>query len=648
MVVPKEPKAAAPPKSGTISLTGDESFRLLVGAVRDYAIFHLTPEGIVATWNQGAERIKGYAPSDIIGKHFSTFYPKEATDRGWPDRELEIARAEGRFEDEGWRVRKDGSRFWANVVITALRDREGTLIGFSKITRDLTERRRHEDILRESEERFRLLVEGVSDYAIILLNPEGFVSSWNVGARRIQGYTADEIIGRHVSVFFPADAVAEGLPQRMLDEARSKGRSVSDGWRLRKDGTRFWANVILTTLHNRDGVLRGFASVTQDMTQRRRIEVLEETGRRTSEFLAMLAHELRNPLAPITNAVGLMRSKKIEDPTLEWSRDVIERQTNLLARLVDDLLDVSRITSGRLTLQKERLNVSVIFDRAIETSRPLIESRRQTLDVKLPPRSTWVEGDLVRLSQIVLNLLNNAAKYTPAGGNIWLSAEREDALVVIRVRDSGMGITPELRTRIFDLFAQGARTLDRAEGGLGIGLTLVERLVAMHGGTVEALSEGPNQGSEFIVRLPAMTAPLRSKDNEREGEPVNAAVRRRILVVDDNRDASESMGMLLRVWGHEVRTAHDGASALQMATEFQPEMVLLDIGLPGMDGYEVAKKLQELPVTRNAVLVAMTGYGQEEDKLRSMAAGFALHLVKPADPQRLRGLIEALPASRQN
>jgi CheY-like chemotaxis protein len=384
--------------------------------------------------------------------------------------------------------------------------------------------------------------------------------------------------------------------------------------------------------------------VTQDMTQRRRIEVLEETGRRTSEFLAMLAHELRNPLAPITNAVGLMRSKRIEDPTLEWSRDVIERQTAHLARLVDDLLDVSRITSGRLTLQKERLNVSVVFDRAVETSRPLVESRQQTLEVSLPQRPVWVEGDLVRLSQIVLNLLNNAAKYTPAGGRIWLSAEREDALVVIRVRDSGVGITPELRTRIFDLFTQGTRTLDRAEGGLGIGLTLVERLVALHSGTIEVISEGPNQGSEFIVRLPAAMAPQRAKDDDvDERRAANVRVRRRILVVDDNRDAAESMSMLISVWGHETRSAHEGPSALALASEFQPELVLLDIGLPGMDGYEVARRLQEMPGLRNTVLIAMTGYGQEEDRLRSKAAGFARHLVKPADPMKLRALIESLP-----
>jgi CheY-like chemotaxis protein len=323
---------------------------------------------------------------------------------------------------------------------------------------------------------------------------------------------------------------------------------------------------------------------------------------------------------------------------------VIERQTNHLARLVDDLLDVSRITSGRLTLQKERLNISFIFERAVETSRPLIEARSQSLDVQVPPRPLWVEGDLGRLSQVVLNLLNNAAKYTPTGGHIWLSAEREDALVVVRVRDSGVGISPELRTRIFDLFAQGARTLDRSEGGLGIGLTLVERLVAMHGGTVEVLSEGQNQGSEFIVRLPAVTAPLRTDDGRADdARSANVRVRRRVLVVDDNRDAAESMGMLLSVWGHDIRTAHDGPSALSVASEFQPEFVLLDIGLPGMDGYEVARRLQDLPGLRSAVLVAMTGYGQEEDKLRSRAAGFARHLVKPADPLKLRALIETLP-----
>jgi PAS domain S-box-containing protein len=643
MITPNQPSGPSPGTPDKPLLTGNETFRLMVDGVRDYAIFLLSPEGVVQSWNQGAERIKGYAPHEIIGQHFSRFYPAESVERKWPERELQAAAAAGRFEDEGWRLRKDGSRFWANVIITALRDPNGALIGFSKITRDLTERRRNEESLRESEEKFRLLLEGVTDYSIILLNPAGQVGSWNVGARRIQGYASEEILGRHIATFYTPEDLAQGKPQRLLDEARIHGRATDDGWRVRSDGTRFWASVVITGLYNADGALRGYAKVTQDLTQRRRIEVLEETTRRVNEFLAMLAHELRSPLAPIRNAVSLMHARHIEDPTVQWSRDVIERQTAHLGRLVDDLLDVSRITSGRLTLQRERLDLAVVFERAVEASRPLVEERHHTLEVRVPEKAIWVEGDLIRLSQVVLNLLNNAAKYTPEHGRIWLSADLEQGLAVIRVRDSGAGIPPDLRTKIFDLFMQGARTLDRSDGGLGIGLTLVERLVALHGGSVEATSEGPGKGSEFTVRLPAVVAPRTDASDGASGEARATRVGRRVLVVDDNRDSTESMSMLLSAWGHDARSARDGTEALGLAAEFQPEVVLLDIGLPGMDGYEVARRLHALPGLRNAVLIAMTGYGQEEDRMRSREAGFARHLVKPADPASLRVLLDALP-----
>ena len=625
-------------------LHGEEGFRLLVADVRDYAIFLLSPEGIVSTWNAGAEHIKGYAASEIIGRSMSTFYPDEAIARGWPQRELELARQEGRFEDEGWRLRKDGTRFWANVVITAIRDSKGTVLAFLKITRDLTERRRHEESLRQSEERLRLLIEGVNDYAIIMLDPEGYVSSWNVGAERIQGYRSDEIIGRHFSAFYLPEAAATGAPQRALDSARSQGRVEREGWRVRSDGTRFWANVIITPLRDRDGQLRGYAKVTQDMTQRQRVEVLEETGRRMNEFLAMLAHELRNPLAPITNAVALMRARSLEDPTLQWSRDVIARQATHLSRLVDDLLDVSRITSGRLILQKEPVDLGVVIDRAVEASRPLIDARSQALEVRLPEATVWVDGDLIRLTQMVINILNNASKYTPEGGRIWVGLTSEDGTAEVRVRDSGVGIPADLLTRIFDLFTQGSRTLDRSEGGLGIGLTLVQRLATLHGGTVEAQSAGPNRGSEFILRLPAIAATRLAA--RRDESQVSAAhttpIPRRILVVDDNRDSTESMTLLIGLWGHQTRSAQTGAEALEIAGAFQPEIVLLDIGLPGMDGYEVARRLRELPGTRGAVLIAMTGYGQEEDRRRTRDAGFAWHFVKPADPAALRRILESL------
>jgi PAS domain S-box-containing protein len=301
-------------------------FRLLVAGVKDYAIFMLNPQGIVQTWNAGAAHIKGYSAEEIIGSHFSRFYPPDAIQRGLPETELHGATMQGRFEDEGWRIRKDGSRFWANVIITAVRNEAGHLIGFSKITRDLTERRRHEDDLRKSEERFRLLVDGVTEYAIMMLDSEGFVTSWNVGAERIKGYKSQEVLGKHVSYFYPSEAVLANTPWEHLRIARDQGRVTEEGWRLRKDGTLFWANSVITSLRDQDGRPYGFARVTQDLTQRRHAEALADTAQRMHEFIAMLAHELRNPLAPIRNAVALMGRKGLKDPKLESMRQTIGTQ----------------------------------------------------------------------------------------------------------------------------------------------------------------------------------------------------------------------------------------------------------------------------------------------------------------------------------
>ncbi len=303
-----------------------ETFRLLVEEVKDYAIFMLDPEGHIASWNKGAELIKGYRPEEILGKHFSVFYPADALARGWPEHELRVARQEGRFEDEGWRLRKDGSRFWANIVITTLYGPTGEIKGFSKITRDLTERRRQEELLRTSEERFRLLVEGVKDYAIFMLDPEGRIASWNQGAELIKGYRPEEILGKHFSIFYPADALARGWPEYELRAAREQGRFENEGWRLRKDGSSFWANVVITPLYDERHRLLGFAKVTRDLSDRKRIEALEEADIRRNEFLAMLSHELRNPLAPIRNALGVMRMSGVSESTLEWAKTVVDRQ----------------------------------------------------------------------------------------------------------------------------------------------------------------------------------------------------------------------------------------------------------------------------------------------------------------------------------
>jgi PAS domain S-box-containing protein len=487
---------------------------------------------------------------------------------------------------------------------------------------------------------FRLLVEGVKDYAIFMLDPDGFIVSWNSGAQAIKGYTAQEIIGQHFSRFYPPDAIARNWPQRELQIARQEGRFEEEGWRLRKDGTPFWANVVITSLNDEEGRLRGFAKVTRDLTDRKRIEALESAERQIAEFLAMLGHELRNPLAPIRNAVAMMKGNELNPSQLGWARDVIDRQITHLARLVDDLLDVGRITSGKISLRKEPMALASVVLGAVEASRPLIEARKHTLEIVLSDEPLHSKGDPTRLSQIVQNLLNNAAKYTPSGGHIRLAVEERDGEAVIRVRDTGIGIPADLLPKVFDLFTQGDRSLDRSEGGLGIGLTLVRKLVRMHGGSVEAHSEGPGRGAEFVVRLPLLAVPSTPASSpDQDAETSSQGSSRRVLVVDDNADSLESMEVLLQIWGHEVRTAHDGPAALAVAAEYRPDVVLLDIGLPGMSGYEVAQRLREVPGLAGTTLVAVTGYGQESDRRRTRDAGFDRHLVKPVEPNHLQEIL---------
>jgi signal transduction histidine kinase len=371
---------------------------------------------------------------------------------------------------------------------------------------------------------------------------------------------------------------------------------------------------------------------------------IQDADRRKNEFLSMLAHELRNPLAPIRNAVQLLRMRSGHEPDLRSICDMVDRQVQQLIRLVDDLLDISRITRGKIRLQTEPIELSTIVDRAVETSRPLIDSRRHELTVTLPPEPLLVMADPVRLAQVLGNLLNNAAKFTEDGGKIWLTATEVNEEVAIRVRDTGVGIPPEMLASVFELFTQVEKSLDRAQGGLGIGLTLVRRLVEMHGGKVQVHSEGADRGTEFTVLLPLLTgdrARAANVENTTNGiEPAKC----RILVVDDSLDGADSLALWLRMTGHEVQVCHDGQTALAAAAEFEPEVVLLDIGLPGMDGYEVARQLRAHPNSEGVLIVALTGYGKDEDVQRSREAGFDHHIVKPADLTLLSKLFESLRA----
>ena len=625
-------------------------FQLMAESVKDYAIFLLDARGNIMSWSPGAQRAKQYTADEIIGRHFSVFYTQADIERKWPQLELQRATMEGRFEDEGWRVRKDGSRFWAHVVITALRDEGGQLVAFSKITRDLTERKRYEDELLRSEERFRLLVDGVQDYAIYMLSAEGMVTSWNAGARRIKGYEAAEIIGKHFSRFYSAEDVGAGKPWGELAMAREHGRAEDEGWRVRKDGTRFWARAVLTALRDADGRLRGFAKVTQDLTQQRHSAALEVAARQVQDFIAVLAHELRNPLAPIRNAAQLLQIATPGAEEFEVARRAIERQSGQLMRIVDDLLDIGRITRGSFSIHPQRVDLRDTVARAVEAARPGIDSAGHALSVELPPEPVFLQADDLRLTQALTNVLNNAARYTDEGGKIWLTLRLEAhrpgpnhngipahaPWVALSVRDTGRGIEPEFMGSIFGMFVQGRDAQSRPQTGLGVGLALARTIVELHHGSIEAKSEGAGKGAEFTIRLPVEAAGQANGAGQAKRRTKTRAVARRVLVVDDNVDAALMLAALVKQFGHEVLTVHEGAQALRVAETYRPDVILLDIGMPGMNGFEVARKLREKGISPAPRIVAVTGWGKPEDHERSRAAGFDMHLVKPVEVSQIQ------------
>jgi PAS domain S-box-containing protein len=614
--------------------TLETRFQLLVEAVIDYGIFILDPRGHVVSWNAGAQNIKGYTAQEIIGRHFSVFYPPEAVAQGWPEEELRRAIRFGRLEDEGWRVRKDGSRFWANVVITPMYGEDGVLTGFAKVTRDLTERRHHEQQLRESEERMRLLVENVRDYAIFMLDENGIVRSWNSGARAINGYEAHEILGKPFSVFYTPQDQKQRKPEAELEAARLFGRVENEGWRVRKDGTAFWVNAVVTAMRAPDSKLIGFAKVTRDMTERRRLEELERSSRRMNEFLAMLAHELRNPLAPIRNAVTVMQLEELPSPALRNCRDIIDRQLTHVTRLVDDLLDIGRISTGKVRLRLETVRLAEIVARSVEAAKPLIEARRHQLSLDLPEYPVYVNGDPTRLAQILQNLLVNAAKYTPDGGRIGVAAQRSGTFVSVSVTDNGRGIATSNLEEIFELFRQGPNG-PPTDSGLGIGLTLARSLAEMHGGTLEAQSPGPGLGSTFRLLIPVAEAPAAA--DVHGGPPKTAS--NRIAIVDDNRDSADTTTAILRLLGNEVECAYSGKGAIELIQNFKPKIVLLDLSMPDMDGFETLRRIRALPGMDQVFAIAMTGYGSQEDRKRTRDAGFNGHLTKPVELDALVALL---------
>ena len=402
-------------------------------------------------------------------------------------------------------------------------------------------------------------------------------------------------------------------------------------------------------LYGTDGEPLRMLGVSMDITERKRIEeALRDADRKKDEFLATLAHELRNPLAPIRNAVQILKAKGPPQPELQWARGVIDRQVQLMARLLEDLLDVSRISRNKLELRMERVDLAAVVEAAVETSRPVIEAGRHELTVILPPEPIHLEADPVRLAQVFANLLNNAAKYTEEGGRIRLSAERQGSDVVVSVKDSGIGIAAEMLPRIFEIFSQAKPALVRSQGGLGIGLSLVKGLVELHGGSIEARSAGAGPGKR-VRRPPAgRHGHARSEARpDRARTTSKARDRCRILIVDDNHDSADSLAMLLQIMGHEVGTAYDGEEAVEAAGALQPDVVLLDIGMPKLNGYDACRRIREQPWGKGMFLIALTGWGQEEDRRRTEEAGFNHHMVKPVDPAALMKLLASLSVGRK-
>jgi PAS domain S-box-containing protein len=508
------------------------------------------------------------------------------------------------------------------------------------IARDVTERARAEAALRLSEARYRTLVEGAHD-VIYSHDLAGNVRTWSSAGERLLGYTAEEVRRVNIAQLVAPEQLEQARQMTALKLAGG-GRTAYELEVLAKDGRRVILEISSHLEYDR-GTPVGVQGIARDVTERKRAEeALQEADRRKDEFLATLAHELRNPLAPIRNALYILQMPGTDPAVVAEAHGVLGRQVQHLVRLVDDLLDVSRIRRDKIELRKERVELATVVARAVETARVLIDAHGHELTIALPPEPVWVEADLIRLAQVVSNLLHNAAKYTEPGGRISLSGGREGAEIVLRVRDTGVGIEPELLRRIFDPFVQAERSRARAQGGLGVGLTLVRKLAALHGGSVQASSTGLGRGSEFVVRLPA---PAQGRHSDAaacgaEGTPAVPAIpRRRILVVDDSRDAAESLALLLRLEGHEVQVARDGPAALELARRQRPEVAFLDLAMPGMDGYELCRRLRAEPALAPTLLVALTGWGQEADRRRSEEAGFDRHLVKPVEPQSLRRLL---------
>ena len=633
------PGAAEPVKR---SLEPDHSVELAVLAAilesSDDAIVGKTLAGEILSWSAGATRIFGYRPEEVIGKSITIIIPPELHPQEHQILER-LQRGERIDHLETVRVARDGRRIEVSLSVSPVRDAGGRIVGALKVLRNIDAERRAARLRAQ----LAAIVES-SDDAIISKTLDGTIQSWNAGAARIFGYTAQQAVGQPILLIVPPELQAQ---EREILRKIGNGERLEhfDTVRITRDGRRIPISLTVSPVRDARGIIIGASKIARDISDRKHAEQLLRTSeealrgadRRKNEFLALLAHELRNPLAPIRYALATVRKLGQGTEQQRRAEEIIERQVAHMSRLLDDLLDVARITHGTLSIKKAPTELTAVLGSAIEAARPVLDRKRHVLTLDLPAQAVRLEADTVRLAQVFSNLLINAGKYTDAGGRIELRARQENQELVVSVRDNGIGIAADMLPRLFTLFSQAHAALARSEGGLGVGLALVRGIVTLHGGHVEVHSEGLGHGSEFVVRMPIVAPVPASEGRVRQHEDAGAGLK--VLVVDDNQDAADSCAMFLGLAGHEVQTAYTGSEALQLARTFHPDVVLLDIGLPDVDGYQLAQQMQQAAAARKIVLIAISGWGQEEDKRRAYAAGFEHHLTKPIAAEIVEALL---------
>jgi PAS domain S-box-containing protein len=593
------------------------------------AVISTNADGQVTFVNRRAETLTGWTQAESLGRPLSDVLRLVDGVTRLPAEDL-AARAirDGlalERDNHAILIGRGGAEIPIEDSAAPTRDESGNRLGAVVVFRDVSLR-------KEAEEAQALLASIVasSDDAIVSKTLDGIIRSWNAGAQRLFGYTAEQAIGRPITMIIPAERLDE---EHEILARISRGERVDhfETVRVTRDGRLIDLSLTVSPVRDGSGRIVGASKIARDISDRKRADdVIREADRRKDQFIALLAHELRNPLAPLRNGLQVMRLMESDPATMQQMREMMDRQLGHMVRLIDDLLDISRITQNKLELRRSRVLLSEVLTSAVETARPAIDDARHRFAISIPPEPIFLDADLTRLAQVFSNLLMNSAKYTKAGGEISLTVESVDNRVQIAVRDTGIGIPVEAMPQIFDMFSQVDRSIERTTGGLGIGLALVKALVEMHGGTVVVASAGEDRGSTFTVTLPALPrhSPVTSVSMETPHCGI-ATQPRRVLVVDDNRDSAESLAILLRAMGHDVRIAHAGLQGIEIARQFLPEAIFMDLGMPRLNGYDTTQRIRQEPWGQQIFIVALTGWGQATDRIRSQEAGCDAHLVKP-------------------